>query len=498
MLSDSALKGRKRLGRIPLPTPVDILFSVLLLVNFARPAGLEGLLADGDIGWHIRTGELTLARRDVPVQDPFSFSRPGEPWVAWEWGSDVLFSALWRWRGLAAVAALCGAVIAASAASLFAFLLGSGTGLAIALAASLAAVSASSIHYLARPHVFSILLYGIALWGLQRDRACPGRRVWLLIPLIALWSNLHAGFVAGLGTIALLAAGCAARREWPRARRYSLLAAGSAAASLANPYGWKLHAHVLSYLASPWVMNYVREFQSPSIRSESAIVYALLLLAAVAASARVDWYDRSLVMLWAFASLRSARHAPFFALAAAPVLARTVAAYCLSAAERLGPRSTLAILRDFGGDFSRASRVSVWALAPVVFVFATLPCIDFPRSRFPITAVDRNLARFSAGEKPPRILTSDQWADYMIYRLYPRQRVFFDGRSDFFGDRIGGEYRKLLAAEEGWRALLNRHRFGLALLPRDWPLSTMLDSEPGWRRVYEDDLGVLYERRGAI
>ncbi len=31
------------------------------------------------------------------------------------------------------------------------------------------------------------------------------------------------------------------------------------------------------------------------------------------------------------------------------------------------------------------------------------------------------------------IFTFDQWGDYLIYRLYPRTRVFIDGRSDFYG-----------------------------------------------------------------
>ena len=66
----------------------------------------------------------------------------------------------------------------------------------------------------------------------------------------------------------------------------------------------------------------------------------------------------------------------------------------------------------------------------------------------------------------PRILTSDQWADYLIFRLYPRQRVFFDGRSDFFGPAIGSDYRKLLAGEKSWRELLDRYQFDLALLPQ--------------------------------
>ena len=45
---------------------------------------------------------------------------------------------------------------------------------------------------------------------------------------------------------------------------------------------------------------------------------------------------------------------------------------------------------------------------------------------------------------------------------------------------------------------MRRHGFERALLPRDWPLSTMLDGEPGWRRVYEDELAVLFCARRPL
>jgi len=91
-------------------------------------------------------------------------------------------------------------------------------------------------------------------------------------------------------------------------------------------------------------------------------------------------------------------------------------------------------------------------------------------------------------------LTSDQWADYLIYRLYTQQRVFFDGRSDFYGPEIGGDYRALLEAGPRWRILLAGYGFRLALLPRDWPLASMLDREPGWRKVYEDNVAAVFVR----
>jgi hypothetical protein len=401
-----AIRGAGRLLR---PSVVDVFFCALLLTAFLRPAGLEALLFDGDTGWHIRTGELVLATGRAPAADPFSFTRPGQPWFAWEWLSDVIFALLWRWKGLAAVAAFSGAVISLSAAILFSRLLERGAGLAVAILVSMAAVSASSVHYLARPHVFSILLYVVALGMLERDRTRPGPALWLLIPLTALWANLHAGFVAWCVTPAALAAVCALERDWPRMRRYAALAAGCAAASLANPYGWRLQAHVVEYLSSGWIMNHVQEFQSPSIRSEGMVVYAVLLLGAAVATAGADRFEAALALLWGFASLRSARHAPLFAIVAAPVIASACARLWARGAERMGPRSAVALFRDFALDLGRRPRPSFWLPVSAVLAMAALPSASFPASRFPVTAVERNMARLTPPAAAPRVLTSDQW-----------------------------------------------------------------------------------------
>jgi hypothetical protein len=124
-----------------------------------------------------------------------------------------------------------------------------------------------------------------------------------------------------------------------------------------------------------------------------------------------------------------------------------------------------------------------------------VPGAGFPDTIFPVRAVEGNRSLLTPPAVMPRILTSDQWADYLIYRLYPQQRVFFDGRSDFFGPAIGADYCKLMAGEKSWRQLLERYQFELALLPHAWALSTTLDREPGWRKVYEDPVAVLFARR---
>lgn len=485
---------RSRLRRLLIPSLLDVFFLALLLTAFSHPQGLRSLLSDGDTGWHIRTGELVLQTGHAPVADPFSFSRPGQPWFAWEWLADAVLAQTWRWRGLAGVAALCGALLALAATALLARILRRGCGMWIGLGTALVAVSASSTHYLARPHVFSILFYTLALWILAEDRVRRGRLLWLLVPLTALWVNLHAGFVAWLATLGLLLALYAVRRDWSHVRRYGSLAALCSLASFVNPYGWQLHLHVARYLNSSWIIDHVLEFQSPSIRSEGMIVFALLLLATAALAPNADPFEALLVLVWGFLALRSARHVPFFAIAAAPVLASGAAAYWARLASRAGSRAPLRICWDLAQEYGRRPRASLWLPLSAAVVLLTVPVAGFPDTVFPVRAVEWNLAQLTPPGAMPRILTSDQWGDYLIYRLYPEQRVFFDGRSDFFGPQIGADYCKLLAGEKSWRELLDRYQFDLALLPHAWALSTALAREPEWRRVYQDSVAVLYVR----
>jgi hypothetical protein len=470
-----------------IPSLVDIFFCALLVALAAGPAGWQALLADGDTGWHIRTGEIVLATGQAPAADPFSFSRPGERWFAWEWLADVVFALAWRAGGLEAVAAMSGVVLCLSAAVLLAWLLRRGVGLWVGLGAALAAASVTTVHALARPHVFSILFYTASLCVIDEDRKRPGRLVWGLPLLCALWVNLHGGFVALPATLVLCAA---ADRSW----RYARVALACLAASLANPYGWTLHAHIAAYLNSPWIMRHVQEFQSPNIRSESMGVFAVMLLAAAALALRGDRFEGALALVWGLASMRSARHIPLFAVAAAPVIAGECARWWKRVAQTAHGRSAARVFWDLSQELGRARPATVWMAigGAVVLAVSRGTATEFPESRFPVRAVERNAEWLAPAGSMPRVLTSDQWADYLIYRLYPRQRVFFDGRSDFYGPSLGAEYREMLAAGAGWRETMRRHRFERALLPRDWPLSTMLDREPGWRRVYEDETGALF------
>jgi hypothetical protein len=111
---------------------------------------------------------------------------------------------------------------------------------------------------------------------------------------------------------------------------------------------------------------------------------------------------------------------------------------------------------------------------------------------FPTAMVHQHASLIAAG----RLLTPDQWGDYIIYSFYPRQKVFIDGRSDFYGEKLGREYLHLLQGSYDWRAILNRYGFDVALLPVDWPLSSMLKLDPSWQVVEDDGRVILFRRLG--
>lgn len=483
------------------PSLADLFFPILLMAAFGSVSSWEGLLADGDTGWHIRTGQFILQTGTVPLHDLFSFSRPGQPWFAWEWLSDVGFAWLYGWRGLSAVAAFSAAVLCLSATLLLRSLLRRESGAWIAVPVALAAVSASTIHYLARPHIFTLLFVTVLLGFLEEDRRAASPAIWFLVPLLALWANLHAGFVCGLAILGLRAGVCLVERDRAAAVRYGTLAGLCCGATLLNPYGWQLHRHILSYLDSSWILNNVEEFQSPHIRSEGMQVFAVLLLAGVAlvlrAFARKQWFDGALVLAWGFASLRSARHVPIYAVVAAPLIAQELAAWWAVAAVGSPAHSPVRVLWGLSQEFGRSRRLGLWTpLLGVLAIWMVLPqkgLQDFPEKSFPVTAVARNRERLTGPSQ--RILTSDQWADYLIFKLEPGRRVFVDGRSDFYGPAIGADYQSLMGAGRKWQDVLDRYRFTAALLPLDWPLCALLEHDPAWREVDRDRQAVLLVRR---
>ncbi len=509
--SPQAARFRTGLARVLAPSLSDCFFIALIVWLFISGAsGWISLLGDGDTGWHIRTGQYILQHHSVPTRDLFSFSRPGAPWFAWEWLTDVIYALCFQIAGLKAIVLMAGVMIALYATVILRYTLWRGANALVASFTTLVAVGASSMHFLARPHLFTLLLLPVCLWVVEADRRKNTAWLWVLIPLTALWTNLHGGFVIFLACVGLLVLVCAleialersgAGAGWSQIRRYSALLAGCSLASLANPYGIQLHVHIYTYLRADWIKNIVQEFQAPTFRSEGQLQFEALLLAGLIAIGfllRRRLYVEALwVLFLAHSSLISVRHAPLYACVAAPLIAGEISEWWRTGVAGLKKSAAARILYQLGADLTPGFlRTSAWP-AVLVLSLAALNAplkwpTDFPSAMFPTTMVHQHAGLITSG----RLLTPDQWGDYIIFTLYPRQRVYVDGRSDFYGEKLGQEYLHLMQGAYDWRAILDRNGFTVALLPMDWPLASMLKLDPSWRVVQDDGKAILFARLG--
>ena len=503
--------GKRRseplLLRLLKPSLADCLFVALLFILFASGAqGWSSLLADGDTGWHIRTGQWILSNHAVPTHDLFSFSKPQGQWFAWEWLADLVFAWFFGVGGLKAVVLISAFLICLASVVLLRYTIWRGANLAAAVLVILVFTDSARVHYLARPHLFTLLLLPICLWILDKDRRHSHWTVWLLVPLTAIWTNLHGGFLALIACLLIECACTAVRdfhdrhdRSWSQTRRYAILTGLCGAATLLNPYGLRLHQHLYEYLGSDWIVQAVDEFQSPQFRSESMTRFEILLFCGLIFIPVFLWKrryeDGSLILFWAHQALKSVRHVPLFGVVATPAIGEEISQLWEKWSGAKPANSTLGTLHSLFRDLTRHARTtSLWVPAVFFILWNTIPAgdwpKDFPVQQFPVALVNRNIDRF----KTDRLFTTDSWGGFLIYHVFPKGRVFMDGRSDFYGPDIAKDYIKAMDVRAGWREVLDKYEFRLALTPRDRALCEVLKTDPHWRVIDQDKLAVLFER----
>ena len=462
-----------------------------------------GLLLDAATGCHIRTGESIIEHSSIPRVDPFSFTKNGQPWFAWEWLADLLFARIVGVSGMQGLVVICASLIAATAFCVVRHSLWRGSDALTTLVLFQFWVGASSIHFLARPHLFTLLFLALSLWLIDCDRRHRTPFLWLLVPLTVLWVNLHGGFVALVISLLVVALGSAieavllsAEHAWQSAKRYSLVAVACLAASAINPYGLAEHRHLAQYLSADWIRNLIEEFQSPRFQASGMLYFEVLLIAGILVSARLiarkEIASALLLLAWAHASLISVRHIPVFAIVCLPLVGRELTILrdrWIASGERAEFGK---VLRSLGADHAPGlARLSVWAFVAVLAMLAyplDAERFSFPEAKFPRSFIERNASLISQS----RVFTLDGWADYLTYRFYPHQRIFIDGRSDFFGRDLSEKYLQVLNGKSGWSELLREYDVDAVMVPAQSAAASLLRLSKNWTLVEESDGAALF------
>ena len=476
----AASRGKSSIAaQVPAWLWVGIVVYALVLVLLGAPV----LLRDSDTYWQIAVGQWILEHHAVPRVDIYSFTKAGEPWMSSSWLAQVLYATSYNVAGWTGPVVLAASAIAATFA-LLTYILGRRIPAVWAVAGAIAALLLSYGHFLARPHVLALPVMLAWAYGLmsasERGRA-PSP--WLL-PLIALWANLHGGFVFGLvltGAFALDALWNAehALRK-PLALRWAAFGVAALAACCVTPYGWGSILAARKILDLGQLLSLIYEWMPADFSRFGPFELAMLALVggALYGGIKLTPPRIALVLGLLHMALAHIRNFEIFALLLPVVLPSPIASQLALrpawTARAVVPAPVMAVVMLLLGGWT-------WLLA-------TNAAMAVPEHQAPAAAVDAMKAY-----QPKRVLNDLPFGGYLIWKQIP---VFVDGRAELYGEAFDIAFYRAMQLKDvnELLSMLKKWDIDAVLLTPHTPAVGLLDRIGGWRRVYADENAVLHVR----
>jgi hypothetical protein len=447
---------------------------------------------DPDLWWHIKTGELILSTHRWATTDAYSYTSASAPWMSCEWLGDIFFAAVYRIGGLRGLEALLIVLGSAVILALYGFATLRSGNCKAAFISSAVLLPLANASFNLRPQMLGYFFLILTLAALERFRQGRQRAVWMFPVLFLIWVNTHGSWIVGLGTVGLyIVSGLVSFKiggleghRWTKSERLQLETVFmlSLAVIPITPYGVRLAVYPFTVaLSLPISLANVIEWQvMPFYLVMGKIFLALLLgffLAQVAF--RFSWRLEEL-LLFLFGSAMACLHArfllifvPFFAPLAATILARWAPAYS----------------REKDKYLINFALMAGSAIAMVLYFPSNSEMQERVATQFPVHALEY----IGKHPVPSPLFNKYGFGGYMIESGY---KTFIDGRSELFEQTgVLSDYAHVMLLNPGALQVLRAYGIRSCLIGRDDPLSTVLASLPDWRKVYSDNVSVLYAKQ---
>jgi len=518
--------------------PAETLFFLAVwLVLMA--AGRDRLFQDPGTFWHLAWGEQMLQTGQVPRVERFSFTRWGQPVVADQWLAELLMALVHRladWEGLLLLTST-------ALAGLYGWMGGRlvRAGITPLWSAGILAVVflASAHNFHVRPLTATLVFQAVWFAGLLAVDAgrTPIRRLWWFVPLSVLWSNLHGGVLAGLGTLGLCAA------FWlilgPLAHQSPIRSVGQGGqvvflvgvcglAILINPYGMELPRTwyaTLSMDLGRWIQEH-RPWRPAEPAGWAAIMLFLGYVAVLVPRLRRKEFRAAWTMpiIWFLLGMQRVRNLPLFA----EVTTLTLAELFFTRREVPANGSSASVLRNQvscsgGQDRSLgAQRLETagppslsghgWQkyMIPILLVGTAIVLqivgyqtpllgshwVRFSPDRWPVGLWEELRAASCQVPEGEAIFNDLDFGGWLIY-FTPRWRIFIDDRCALYGRAFLEAYEQ---SRRGNPAQLDQwqreYGFRWALVRRQSVWDRYLASQSRWECVGRDEAAAFYQLRG--
>jgi hypothetical protein len=446
----------------------------LFIAGLLVPAALgssQTIFNDGDVSWHIATGQWIFDHRAIPQADPFSFTWAGKPWVPIEWLSEVFYASAYRLAGYSGIAAL---VTAALIALHFIVYSNAARWVRTPLLAIVAMDFALIPMLLARPHVLSWPILAWWVWLMLRAREHDRAPPLIAALLMALWANLHGGFVFGLAIAAAfgLEAFVSSTDRMRALRQWLIFGAACAIAVFINGNGVEGVFHPLRFTHLA-MLPLIDEWKpsSPQTTPVFFAVLAVTLALIVWKRPRLHWVRWLLLLGFLGFALFQVRQQAMVAIISAMLLPQGFA----------GKKE-----QDASDPTMRW--VVLGGAALLVAVRAALPLSPPDNEANPWKLI----ASVPAELRSQPVLNGYTMGGPLILSGI---RPYVDGRGDMYGDElVVGYYRIAQGDPKAFADAVTRWNIRWAILPLHSKLIPLLDRTPGWRRVRQDKVGAIYVR----
>jgi len=474
---------------------------------------------DPGVGWHMATGELIATVGRIPTEDPFLSVR--RLWICDQWLGDLIFFKLFRLGGWPLLYASLTVVYTISFFGILYFGIASLTGAALSVSlATFISFKLGLVHFILRP---VILAFPLMAWVVLWTNRPPPIRLRLVGPalLFFVWAQVHPSFVLGLlllllRNVATLIDGALSRgsRGLREATLGFIMLIICAVVTVCNPQGVALHKSILSLGGSTYFMNLNSEWLPLNLKNLEGVLFLLtvgtiilgnlLRRGFIHSASAMRTYDLLTVTTFGYLTLSSVRILPFYAIAIAPALTRSLEVLTHLKCVQFAPVIRL-LVRPFSALDCHEKKIFRGRLLLPALTVALLGDAMIrghifwfsgpygPSStKYPYQSVAKLVALSLRSPEPTTVITHPDWGGFVIREGSGKLKPTIDDRNTLLGEE---EYRALFGALNSADALVAYARLKQAdyiLLPKSSKIHSDLQQALQSTPVAQDAVSIAY------
>ncbi|MGJ3238507.1 MAG: hypothetical protein ACFE0Q_07355 [Anaerolineae bacterium] len=452
---------------------------------------------DTDTWWHLSSGAYTL-NNGMIQGDPFSHTFADTPWINHSWGAQILLLGIWQLAGDTGLVLYTAGLAVTGMALLYQISAGNVYLRAFVL---ILGATTATIFWSARPQMLSFFFSTVILWLVYRYKRDEQDWLWGIIPLMWLWSNLHAGWSIGylfliafiVGEVFNNVLGIASYTlTWAGWRKLLIVTVLSIPLLALSPYGLDNLLVPFNTVNIDPLRAFIQEWQSPNFQGRETWAFIamvmLLFMALWASELSFDWSGFFLLIGTLFLALLYARNIAVFAVVATPILTHHLDNALTTRNLILRHRRTV------------TRPIALLNLVLIVLVFLGVSAYavsillpdnvsEAQAQALPVDAA----AYLNTHDLPRELFNSYNWGGYLIFSA-PDYPVFVDGRTDLYGDFVTDYARLYFDQVDDLDVSLREYNINLILVEVSAPMVSALATSDEWALEYEDDLAMIWIR----